>query len=147
MEQQTTAKPQDDKSWAQNEYAKVLKYCAEKGLQIKRVEQKNCRILPPLVGLWWVKLADKELPDLWVITGDLPTDHLSVKVADNARDAMRHFSMSWQMKASQLEEGLAAGKPTLGDAKTQQDYIGYLISRAEGLYELHGKDEFWQNEA
>ncbi len=131
--------------WSQTEYVRISKYCSSKGYQIKSVEQKRCRILPPILGLWYIKTTEKNL-DLWVISGDFPTDIANAGVAKTAREALRYFSMTWQVQAARLEEGVAAGKIDMVDEQTQTKFANELISRAENLYDLQADDKLWLNE-
>ena len=100
------------KEWSQQEYVKISKFCNSKGHQVAGLEQSRCQTLPPVLGVWYVKTQDKKV-DLWCIAGDFPTDLASSKVAENAREALRYFSMSWQLQAAKLEDGLAEGKNTI----------------------------------
>jgi hypothetical protein len=64
---------------------------------------------------------------------------MAYSAAKNAREAVRSFSLHWQLKAQQI---IDAG---ITD-KTQLDFANLLINRAQGLYEMFGKDELWQAE-
>ena len=130
------------KEWSQKEYVKISKFCNSKGHQISGIEQSRCQTLPPVLGVWYVKTQDKKV-DLWCIAGDFPTDLASSKIAENAREALRYFSMSWQLQAAKLEDGLAEGKISLQDKETQEKFIKELTVRAENLYDLHANDKLW----
>ncbi|MBV1910061.1 MAG: DUF4826 family protein, partial [Kangiellaceae bacterium] len=131
------------KEWSQSEYVKVAKYCNTKGYQIKKIDQKKCQTLPPLLSIWFVKTTDKNL-DLWVISGDFPTDLTNAGVAKNARQSLRHFSMSWHMQAAKLEEGVATGRIELQDRETQSKFATDLTRRAENLYQIFNDDNLWK---
>ncbi|PCI68729.1 MAG: hypothetical protein COA86_05615 [Kangiella sp.] len=132
------------KIWSQKEYVKISKFCNSKGHQVTGVDQSRCQSLPPVLGLWFVKTRDKKV-DLWCIAGEFPTDLANSKVAENAREALRYFSMSWQLQSAKLEEGLAEGKISLQDKETQEKFIKELTTRAESLYELYSNDKIWKN--
>jgi hypothetical protein len=83
--------------------------------------------------------------DLWVVSGDFPVDIAGAKVAKDAREAIRYFSMTWQMKAAKLEDGISEGKITMVDEQTQTKYIADLTKRAEHLYDLQATDKLWEN--
>lgn len=131
------------KTWSQKEYVKISKFCNSKGHQISGIDQTRCQSLPPILGLWYVKTQDKKI-DLWCIAGEFPTDLASSKVAENAREALRYFSMSWQLQAAKLEEGLAEGKISLQDKETQEKFVKELTTRAESLYDLYINDKLWK---
>lgn len=131
------------KEWSETEYVKMAKYCASKGYQIKKIEQSKCQTLPPTIAIWYVKTVDKET-DLWVISGNFPTDITHAKVANNARQSLRHFSMSWHMQAAKLEDGVAAGRIELQDKETQTKFAAQLTQRAESLYQIFSDDKLWE---
>lgn len=131
------------KEWTQSEFVKISKFCGSKGYRVSSVNQKKCRYLAPLIAIWYVKTDDKNV-DLWVVSGDFPTDLTVSTVAKNARDVLRHFSLSWQLQAAKLEDGLAEGKVELADKETQTKFTQQLITRAESLYSLHNDDKLWK---
>jgi uncharacterized protein DUF4826 len=130
--------------WAQKEFVRISKFCATKGYNITGIEQPRCQLLPPLIGLWYAKTSEKNV-DLWVISGDFPTDMAKSDIAKNAREAMRHFSMSWHIQAARLEDGIAEGRIELQDEETQSKFAADLTSRAESLYDIFNSDELWKN--
>ena len=123
---------EEEQEWIRNQYLAATKFLAEKGLITESVNDKASRYLIPFLSVWKVNLMDKT--SVWVIAGDLSTDHAEIGVAETARDSLRHFAMKWQMQAENL---LIAGD------KEQKEFAQYLISRAEGLYKLFNKDELW----
>ena len=97
---------------------------------------EESRYLIPFLSVWKLKVLDGSF--YWVICGDLPTDHNTIDVAPNAREAVRHFSLKWQMQAENLLQS--------GD-KEQEQFARLLISRAEGLYDMHQQEKVWQLES
>lgn len=131
-----------ERQWEQAQYARALKYCSEKGLRMPQMDRRNSRVLPPYIALWLV--SSQDLTDkLWVLTGDLPADHVSVKVAGSARDALRHFSLAWQLKSQGLFDELQAGRASLGNADNQHAYARMLVSRAESMYGMAEDESLW----
>jgi len=130
------------KEWSQKEYVKAAKFCGSKGYQVKKIDQSKCQTLPPIISIWYVKTTEKNL-DLWVISGDFPTDLSNASVAKNARQSLRHFSMSWHMQAAKMEEGVATGRIELQDAETQTKFANQLTQRAENLYKIFSDDQLW----
>ena len=124
--------------WVRAQFQKANEYLASKGIVPDNVAASESRYLPPYMAVW--KLNTKDKQSYWVISGDLPTDHLAFSAAPNARDAVRAFSMHWQLKAQQI---IDAG---ITD-KTQQDFANLLINRAHNLYDMFNEDQLWQAEA
>jgi hypothetical protein len=131
------------KEWSQSEYVKISKFCQSKGYQIKKVDQPKCQLLAPLVAIWYVKTTEANT-NLWVISGDFPTDLTDANVAKNARQSLRHFSMAWHMQAGKLEQGVADGKIELQDVETQTKFAKELTQRAENLYQLYSDNGLWE---
>ncbi|MEI5638778.1 MULTISPECIES: DUF4826 family protein [unclassified Pseudoalteromonas] len=124
--------------WQRQCIQTAQKHLADKGILPETIIEKECRYIEPIVALW--KIKGQNGKRYWVITGNLPTDHLESSVAETPRDALRYFSFHWQMKA----EEILSVKPV---DKTQADFANLLINRAHGLYDLYSKDELWASEA
>jgi hypothetical protein len=124
-------------SWVRTQFQKANEHLASKGILPDNVAVSDSRYLPPFFAIWKLNTKDKQA--FWVISGDLPTDHMALSSANNAREAVRAFSLHWQLKAQQIVD---AG---IKD-KTQQEFVAMLINRAHGLYEMFGQEELWQAE-
>ena len=120
-------------AWIREQYLKATKYLAEKGLVTESVAETESRYLVPVMALWKINLLDKT--KVWVVSGDLPTDHIALDKGESARDVVRHFSFKWQLQAENLLRL---------DDKEQKQFAEFLIGRADGLYQLYDKDELWQ---
>jgi hypothetical protein len=147
MTEQAPLSPEEQqqkaKQWNQEQFVKVQKYAMSQGVQVKAVKQELTRCLPPLIGIWYLNSSTKG-DDYWVISGEFPTDLTKSTSAKNAREVIRHFSMQWQLKAANLEAGLAEGKVQLEDKETQQKFIDELVSKAEFLYQIYSDNKLWQ---
>ena len=97
------------------------------------VNAEDSRYLVPLFALW--KLTSLDGKKFWVLCGDLPSDHSSFDVAPNAREALRHFSLKWQMQAENLLQA---------NTDEQNNFANLLIGRAEGLYKLYNDESLWK---
>lgn len=124
-------------AWQRECFQNAQKYLAEKGIMPKTVVDKDSRFLAPLCAMWKFKAQNGKT--YWVVTGRLPTDHAEVSAAKDAREAMRYFSLQWQLKADQI---INAGVRD----KTEADFANLLINRAHGLYEMHENEQLWANE-
>jgi len=120
--------------WVRAQFQKANLFLAEKGILMDSVAVQDSRYLPPMVAVWKINAMDKQ--SYWVISGDLPTDHIALSAAADAREALRAFSFRWQMKAQQLIE---AGVQD----QTGADYVKLLIGRAHSLYDLFENEQIW----
>lgn len=123
--------------WQRECFQHAQKHLADKGVMPQSLIEKESRFIAPLCALWKFKAQDGK--KYWVITGRLPTDHAHENAAENARDALRYFSLQWQLKAEQIMQ-------TGTDDKTKIDFANLLINRAQGVYEMYEKEELWLNE-
>ena len=140
-EQQTSPTPEQieaaQNKWLKESLDKAQKHLAQKGIIPKSILDKESRYIVPLCAVW--KIKSQQGKTFWVVSGDLPTDHIEVTAAPNAREAIKYFSLHWQMKADEII------KSGVRD-KTQADFANLLINRAHGLYDLSEKDDLWTNE-
>jgi len=131
------------RNWIMQEQANMLKYCKNKELGADKILDEGYVVLVPLFALWAVENR-RERKKYWVITGDLPNDHLPYDVAKHPRDAIKHFSMAWQMKAEKLQNKLDNKELSIGTPEQQESMITLLRERAESLYSLAQEDAMWQ---
>ncbi|GAA0852771.1 DUF4826 family protein [Aliiglaciecola litoralis] len=136
MTQQTTPMSQEQlTTWVREQFQRANKHLAENGVIFDSVITEESRYLAPFVAVWKIKSLEKKY--YWVISGDVPCDFIAYENEKTARDAIRHFSLMWQLKAENLSKGTDLDK-------AQQDYIDLLVTRAEGLYRIYNQKELWQ---
>ncbi|QSX35761.1 DUF4826 family protein [Shewanella sedimentimangrovi] len=123
--------------WVRAHFQKANRFLAEKGILPGKVLVDECRYLPPYVAVWKMEAQKPAKQTFWVMSGDLPTDYVDVKVAGTAREALRHFSMMWQLKAENLIKSGAVKDPT------QAKFANLLISRAQSLYQMQADEKLW----
>ncbi|MDZ7903878.1 MAG: DUF4826 family protein [Rheinheimera sp.] len=132
MEQQknTAAKPMTEaetQEWVRLQFQRANLHLAEQGIVMESVAVAESRYLPPLIAVWKIHGLNKNV--VWAISGDVPVDYLPVAVAADAREAIKHFSYRWQMKAQQImDNGISD--------QTSADYVQLLVGRANMLYDL-----------
>jgi len=134
----------DADEWVKKIHGELLSYCSRSGLEISSIEQEQSAILPPAVGVWLV-VSKAQNQKYWVITGDLPYDHIVADSAKNARDAIRHFVLRWQLKAENIIQLRDNPKTAAKVDDKQVEFAEVLINTANGLYDLCEKDELWKN--
>lgn len=125
---------QETQEWIRGQYLKATKYLADKGIVTNSVSTEQCRYFIPIVSVW--KLTTLENKTMWVISGEVPCDHIDASAAVDAREALRNFSMKWQLQSENI---LASGTRE----QTQIEFAQLLVKRAEGLYHLFNNDKLW----
>lgn len=126
---------QQIQEWARDQFQSANQYLAQQGILFDSVIVEECRYLAPFVAVWKIKSLDHS--EYWVITGDLPSDLTLATNASSAKEALRYFSMQWQLKAQNLEQS------NHSDDAEQQHYIEILRDRAENLYNLQDNQGLW----
>ncbi|MCL1094825.1 MULTISPECIES: DUF4826 family protein [Shewanella] len=141
MAEQEVDQAQDQEAlrqeWIRTQFQKANKFLAEKGIMPNKVYADESRYLAPFVAIWKMDSKKPAKQTFWVMSGDLPADYVDVNVAATARDAIRHFSMMWQMKAENIQRSGLTKDPA------QAQFAELLISRAEGLYKMQADDKIW----
>jgi Domain of unknown function (DUF4826) len=149
--------------WARDQLQACGEYAQQNGLITAEASAKAGWAVP---GQVFVGLVSSRLnPDLsfWVITGPAAMpDHIEAKIAANAREAVRHFALRWQLHGAQAETMAGDGAPaaitdataessspaevpaTDGSVWTEQGAA--LAKRAEELYALTLDDRLWPSE-
>ncbi|ARD22576.1 MULTISPECIES: DUF4826 family protein [Shewanella] len=127
--------------WVQAQFQKANRFLAEKGVIPSKVLADESRYLVPYLAIWKMESKQPTKQTFWVMSGDLPSDYVDVKVAGTAREAIRHFSMMWQIKAENLHKSGATRD------ETQLKFANLLVSRAESLYNMQNDEKLWQDQA
>jgi hypothetical protein len=120
--------------WAREQFQRAARHLAENGIIFESVFTEDSRYLAPYVAIWKIKATDGKR--FWVISGDLPSDFAGLQTAENAREALRYFAMSWQMKAENLRATVAADQE-------QMAYAKLLEEKAELLHSASSQEQYW----
>jgi hypothetical protein len=121
-------------AWVKAQFQRANKHLAENGVLFESVVTAESRYLAPFVAIWKIKVSDGKF--YWVISGDVPADFMPYASEKNARDALRGFSLRWQLQADNI---LNSGSQD----KTQLEFAETLITKAEKIYELFSNDKAW----
>ena len=134
MEQKAELTEEQRAEWVRKQYQTATKFLADKGFVTDSVKVEDSRYIAPLVAIWKLKTIDNHW--FWVICGDLPSDYIAIDVANDAKEAIRHFSMKWQLQAESIFKNQEA-------TSEQNNYAQLLVGRAEGLYQLVNQEVLW----
>ena len=131
--------------WVQRELNSHATHLFKAGLIDGRVEVAIAWALPGRLCIGTVASKADKGKAFWVISGDVPTDHLDLKQAATAREAAKHFALKWQLQAVRLAESQAVGSHD-DDPRVFTAASTELTRKAEALYALTEQDEHWQTE-
>jgi hypothetical protein len=91
-----------------------------------------------------IREYDKEESFRWLISGsDFPLDEVSGNVAEQPKDAARHFSLKWQLGAEQVLKMDDETRNRLAPGKDTKAMSERLRLQAEMLYELAEDNSIW----
>ena len=113
--------------WAQQQLDEATKYLAKQGIILDTVYNEVSTYVTNQVAIF--KIRDKQREQYWVIAGDVPTDYAKASLAKDYKEAARHFSLNWQLKAEKLMH-------TDNATVVQRDFAQLLVRKAEALYSL-----------
>lgn len=137
------------KSW----YSKLLDQVVKEMIRLKAVTGEAVQAAPLwmvpnevlLAKVWGVT---KEHDFVWTLSVDkLIADYIAGSLAATPREAVRHFSMKWQMDADRLMN--LKKKESNGEMSDErmQEFSNKLIGYAEALYDLTNRDEVWEEKS
>ena len=119
------------REWLQDQLKNATKLISERGLiDDPLIDVKPSWTLPFSLVIGKVRAHNDPVAFKWFICGEVPLDCIDGAVADTPRDAIRHFSVKWQLDAEK------AGSP---------EHSKRLIHLAESLYPLTEDERLWQS--
>jgi len=135
--------------WAQDQMKAMAKHLASAGLVVKdevRIEARWHYPFRILVAQGY----GRRTPDdkYWLIGGDVPLDHVEARAAADARAALRHFALRWQVQGARVKSGDRDLKPgeQRSDLRVNWTEIGDTLARnAEFVYALAEDDRNWES--
>lgn len=130
-------------AWVQKELNSHATHLFKQGLIDGKVDVGIAWALPGRLCIGTVRSQRDSAKAFWVISGDIPTDHLQLAQAKSAREAAKHFAMKWQLQAARLAESQSVGRDP-GDAKLWTGASAELHRKAEALYAITEMDEHWR---
>lgn len=131
-----------DQIWLRQQLENIKAY-----FERERIRPPECMIvefsLPPYLSLWSETLADGSR-QIWVISGDCPTDYLVFDRLLNARQAMSAFAEHWLSVALPMKEGRQHPTVRIGDPNDREalrELGSMLESRARMLASWAQRDD------
>jgi len=120
----------ETKSWMREMTDLAVRGTGEVGMYDEAiVESRPEWALPNRLLLGKVRTQSNARAFHWFICGEIPLDYLPGDVATTPREALRHFSMKWQLDAERSDD----------DTRSQE-----LVENAEAVYDLADDERFWQ---
>lgn len=132
-------------AWAQQHVSSMARHVHTNGVLEGELKGHCVWALPHKIFLGKIWPDGDKSKTYWIISGELVnTDHIEGELADTARDAVRHFSLKWQMQAERLSADFEDSNP---DDSNWQEIGENLVSQAEILYAAAQEDRLWDAES
>ena len=102
------------KIWLEGQKENVINYLSNETINFTNLQDVNW-FLAPYISLWHIK------PNLWIISGDLPTDYIKNENIKKTSEAVKSFADRWLEISKYLLKG--EQHPELQIGKSQEPVI------------------------
>lgn len=130
------------RAWCNKSYQDATAYLAKNGMITESVVLEKSRYLPPIVAVWQLKSSENEF--YWAISDTVKSDYIPTSAAATARDAVKIFSLRWQLEVEKLNDEAESSDETNENA--QKASIKELEVAASSLYQLYENEVLWHEE-
>jgi hypothetical protein len=144
VDTQETPDQKDSSPWIQATLERAVREIARSGaFESDMIEARPIWSIPERILIGQMRETGDPANFRWVICGAVPTDLIASSVAATPRDALRYFSLKWQLGAARL------GDPATRKAAGQREQAGepeksaQLATIAEELYAIVEDDRLW----
>ena len=108
-------------------------------------EARPAWALPHRLVIGQIRESANDEDFTWIICGELPTDHISSRVASTPRDAARHVALKWQMNAEKFRDPEHRKKLGISEVVDWAAECDRVTHQAEELYAIADDDRIWQS--
>lgn len=108
------------------------------------IEAKSLWSIPGRIMVGQMRQLDEPTMFIWFIGGNIPTDHIGGAAAKTAREALRHFSMKWQLDAARYADPETRKTHGLDPNLDWDQMTAKLVAKAEELYAMGEDERLWQ---
>lgn len=136
----------DPNRWAKSVFDQSVEEMMRRGIVSEMlVEARLVWALPYRVVVGQVREGKESQIFHWVISGEVPTDHIGSAAAATVREAVRHFALKWQLDAARFQDPAVQEELAQGQPDQSWELMGVqLADKAEALYALTEDDSLWQ---
>ena len=136
--------PKTQALWESEGRLEVARYLEREGLAHGHIGRKPAWSVPPYVAVWSVEGPTSDSPSWWVIGGDLPSDYVSARHAQNAREAVAAIATLWSEAAAYMSRGEQHPTFIIGIGDRAEELAPLLASRSALLLEWVEDPEAWE---
>ena len=140
--------PEVEEDWCAERRAEVGAYLEDQAVPHGEIGDWPAWHVAPYVSVWAVESATAPgHVGVWVICGDLPTDHVDREGIADPREAVRAIAARWNAMVSSLEAGEAVPGITIGTSPERRRELAPLLSsRAALLARWAEDDDLWDSD-
>ncbi len=140
--------PEVEAQWCAERRDEVIEYLRGEGVVHGQIGSQPAWFVAPYVSVWAVEShPSQSAPGWWAMSGDMPNDYVSAKVAATPREAVEAIATLWRDAAQYMSRGERHPTFRIGTAEQDTELAPLLASRAELLLEWVSDPEAWVDEA
>jgi hypothetical protein len=115
-------------AWLEEQKENVKRYLTNESINFMGIPKVHW-FLVPYVSIWHIK------PDLWVISGDLPTDYIQNENIIKVSDVVKYFAKRWTEISQYLLKGKQHPELPIGESQEpkQLKELGLLLQKRATL--------------
>lgn len=116
-------------SWLEDQKENVKKYLSNESVNFKNIPEVKW-FLVPYISIWYIK------SNLWIISGDLPTDYIQNEKVKDAPHAVQLFADRWLEISQYLLNGKQHPESPIGKSEgpKQLKEMGLLLQNRAKLF-------------
>lgn len=143
----TDKKINDPDEWARDTLDRAVRDITSLDIIPDRmIEARPMWAVPGKVMIGQARQAHEPTQFVWFICGDLPTDTIGPAAATTPREALRHFSMKWQLDAERYRDPATRKAHGLDESKDWNAMTAKLVAKAEELYVMAETEKLWPDD-
>jgi Domain of unknown function (DUF4826) len=150
METPDNEDPKVERLWCDERRRKVAEYLDAQGVKHGRIGEWPAWHVAPYVSIWAIEsLRRPEWIGWWVISGDLPTDHISaadIEPPQHPRKALRAFAEQWIKVVDAWHNDREYRGLLITGGKRNRALAPLLASRARIFLDWSDDDSLWDDE-
>ena len=138
--------PKVEEQWCNERRREVSAYLQRQGVAHNQIGEWPAWHVAPYVSVWAIESkANPGWVGWWVISGDLPTDHVSASNIKHPREAVAAFATRWHDIAVHMAQGKPTQDFSIGIPSEWPTLAPLLASRAELLQTWATDADLWSN--
>ncbi len=127
-------------SWLEDQRENVKKYLSDESINFTNIPEIKW-FLAPYISIWNIK------PNIWIISGDLPTDYIQNENIKKVSDAVKSFADQWLEISECLLNGEQHPQFPIGESQETEQLkkMGSLLQNRANLFHKWIDEKVFEN--